>query len=64
MAKQPNPRDAGTIRAARDAIAAQIEKLRMTQRTLSDELREVEGPIPDRSGRIERGAGYTIKPAG
>ena len=64
MAKQPNPRDAGTIRAERDAIAAQIEKLRMTQRTLSGELREVEGPIPDRSGRIERGAGYTIKPAG
>ena len=64
MAKQPNPRDAGAIRAERDAVAVQIEKLRMTQRTLSDELREVEGPIPDRSGRIERGAGYTIKPAG
>ena len=64
MAKQPKPRDAGTIRAERDAVAAQIEKLRLMQRALSDELREVEGPIPDRSGRIEKGAGYTIKPAG
>lgn len=60
MAKQPNPRDAGTVRAEREAIGAQIEKLRASQKALSDELREVEGPIPDRSGRPAKDAGFTV----
>lgn len=60
MAKQRDPK---TIRTEREAVAAQIEKLRVKQRALSDELREAEGPIPDRSGRPAKEAGFTIKKA-
>lgn len=55
-------RTADKIRAEREVIAAQIERLRGKQKALSDELRAVEGPIPDRSHR-GRGVGYSIKPA-
>lgn len=55
-------RTAGTIRAERDAIGAQIEKLRARQKALSDELRAAEGPIPDRRHRPAKEAGYTMKP--
>lgn len=51
------------IRAERAAIGEQIEKLRARQKALSDELREAEGPIPDRSGRSAKEAGFTMKPA-
>ncbi|MFA5951487.1 MAG: hypothetical protein WC807_14505 [Hyphomicrobium sp.] len=57
------PRTAEIIRAEREAISAQIEKHRVRQKALSDELREVEGPIPDRAGRPAKEASYTIKPA-
>ena len=65
MAKNPQPqkRKAKTIREEREAIGAQIEKLRDRMKALSDELRDVEGPIPDRKGRPAKEAGYTIKPA-
>jgi hypothetical protein len=53
-------RTAEVIRGERDVVAAQIERLRAKQRALSNELREVEGPIPDRSHR-PKGAGFTIK---
>lgn len=52
-----------TIRAEREAVSAQIEKLRAKQKALSDELRVAEGPIPDRSGRPAKDAGFTITPA-
>lgn len=56
-------RTAEMIRAERAAIGEQIEKLRAKQKALSDELRAVEGPIPDRSGRPVKQAGFTMKPA-
>jgi len=56
-------RTAVIIRAEREVIGAQIEKLRMKQKALSDELRDSEGPIPDRSGRPAKEAGYTLTKA-
>lgn len=55
-------RAAEIIRAEREVVSAQIERLRAKKKELSDELRAVEGPIPDRSHR-PRGASFTIKPA-
>jgi hypothetical protein len=52
-------RTAAQIRAEREAISEQIEALRIQKKALSDELREVEGPIPDRAGR-PTGVGYRI----
>lgn len=56
-------RTAEIVRAERELIGAQIEKLRIQQKELSDELRMIEGPIPDRSGRPAKEAGYSIQPA-
>lgn len=53
-------RDPKTIRDEREIIGEKIEKLRAQQKILSDELRESEGPIPDRTGRPAKEAGYTI----
>jgi hypothetical protein len=53
MAKRP----AEVIRFERDGVATKIEALRKQQKALSDELRDVEGPIPDRS---HRGSGTTF----
>lgn len=55
-------RTADVIRDERAAVGDQIEKLRAKQKALSDELRAVEGPIPDRSGRPAKQAGFTMKP--
>lgn len=65
MANDPavKPRSAAVIRTEREAANAQIENLRVATKRLSDELRAVEGPIPDRSGRPAKEAGLTIKPA-
>lgn len=51
------------IRAERDAVHTQSLKLRERAKALSDELRDAEGPVPDRTGRPAKEAGYTIKPA-
>lgn len=56
-------RTSDIIRAERAAIGEQIEKLRARQKALSDELRESEGPIPDRSNRPAKEVGFTMKPA-
>lgn len=64
MAKAPvTKRDPQTIRVEREAVHAQISALRERTKALSDELREAEGPIPDRTGRPAKEAGYTISPA-
>lgn len=55
-------RTAETIRTERAQVAAKIEVLRQQQKVLSDELRDVEGPIPDRSHRGS-GTTFSIKPA-
>ena len=55
-------RTAAQIRAERETISEQIEKMRAQTKALSDELREVEGPIPDRTGR-PTGVGYRITKA-
>jgi hypothetical protein len=52
-----------TIRSEREVIGAQIERLRAKQKALSDELREAEGPIPDRAGRPAKEAEYTVRTA-
>lgn len=47
------------IRAERRAVNAQIEALRAQAIALSDLIRDIEGPIPDRTGRNTR-VGYRI----
>ncbi|HWW46308.1 MAG TPA: hypothetical protein VNZ94_00515 [Xanthobacteraceae bacterium] len=54
--------DVKKLRAEREKINAQIETLRAKATDLSRQIREAEGPIPDRSDRA-RGVGYTIKPS-
>lgn len=56
-------RTAESIRVEREAIHAEIIKLRARAKKLSDELRAVEGPIPDRSHRGP-GIQFSIKKAG
>jgi uncharacterized coiled-coil DUF342 family protein len=52
-------RTADQIRSERETVSAKIEKLRLQKQELSAELRDVEGPIPDRTGR-PTGVGYRI----
>ena len=55
-------RTAAAIRAEREKIGDQVEKLRAKMKELSNELRAVEGPIPDRAHR-GRETGYSITKA-
>jgi hypothetical protein len=63
MARQPAQRTAKTVRDEREAINLQIVALKERAKRLSDELRSLEGPIPDRSGRPAKEAGFTVRPA-
>lgn len=61
MAKTPSdPRTVEQLRADRDAIHAQIEKLKERARDLSDKIRAKEPPIPDRGNRK---TGFRVEPA-
>lgn len=59
MAKA-DARSVEELRADRETVNAQIEKLRERARDLSEKIRAKEGPIPDRTGKR---SGYTIRPA-
>lgn len=54
---------AGELRALREQIGHQVEALRAKMKALSAQIREMEGPIPDRGGRPAKDAGFTIKAA-
>ena len=52
-------RTADQIRTERETISKKIETLRIKKHQLSNELRAVEGPIPDRANR-PTGVGHRI----
>lgn len=51
------------LRDQRDQVNAQIIALQAQAKHLSVLIRDVEGPIPDRSGRPAKALGYTMAPA-
>lgn len=61
MAKPP-VKTVVEIRAEREGVHGRINALRDQAKALSAQIREMEGPIPDRDGRPAKDAGYTIAP--
>lgn len=61
MAKAPaDARSVEQLRTDRDAIHAQIEKLKERARDLTEKIRAKEPPIPDRGSRK---TGFRVEPA-
>ena len=51
------------LRAEREQVNSDIEKMRRRVRDMSRQIRAMEGPIPDRAGRPRGGASFSIRKA-